>query len=382
MQVPYQSSSRPPTPTYGSQAEHSSSPVESSGFVGAYGTGVSASPVESGTFFGAYGAGFSSSPVDSASPMSATQRNMHEVEHEESKDSSPDEEIRKGRTNWTKKENERLISSWIKNSVDAIEGNGKRGDYYWKQVAEEYNKNSPANKIRSVAQCKGHWSKTTPLVSLFHACYIKTKNVYASGQSEEGLMEKTRAMYLTAAKVKRPFALEYWWRVVKEEPKWRNLYMEEDLGGRRHKLDASGAYTSSSAADSEGTDRVREPCPQGTKAAKEARKLKGKVKAKAKDIPDFVPFHISEESYELLREGHGRKAAALEKWAEATTAKAGADKEMAEAKKEMAKARKERTKVDIFNTYMELLKVDTSGFNDAQMQRHEKMVENLCNKLD
>lgn len=62
--------------------------------------------------------------------------------------------------------------------------------------------------------------------------------------------------------------------------------------------------------------------------------------------------------------------------------KAGADKEMAEAKKEMAKARKERTKVDIFNTYMELLKVDTLGFNDAQMQRHGKMVENLCNKLD
>lgn len=83
--------------------------------------------------------------------------------------------------------------------------------------------------------------------------------------------------------------------------------MEEDLGGKRHKLDASGAYTSSSTADSEGTDRVCEPCPQGTKAAKEARKLKGKVKAKAKDIPDFVPFHISEESSELLREGHGRK---------------------------------------------------------------------------
>ncbi|PNT75184.1 hypothetical protein BRADI_1g28447v3 [Brachypodium distachyon] len=228
------------------------------------------------------------------------------------------------------------------------------------QVAEEYNKNSPANEIRSVSQCKGHWSKTTPLVSLFHACYIKTKNVYASGQSKEGLMEKT----------------------LKEEAKWRNLYMEEDLGGKRHKLDASGAYTSSSAADSEGTDRVREPRPQGTKAAKEARKLKGKVKAKAKDISDFVPFHISEESSELLREGHGCKAAALEKWAEATTAKAGADKEMAEVEKEMAKARKERTKVDIFNTYMELLKVDTSGFNDAQMQRHEKMVENLCNKLD
>ncbi|PNT64587.1 hypothetical protein BRADI_4g30402v3 [Brachypodium distachyon] len=222
-------------------------------------------------------------------------------------------------------------------SFDGARGNGKRGDYYWKQVAEEYNKNSPANEIRSLAQCKGHWSKTTPLVSLFHACYIKTKNVYASGQSEEGLMEKTRAMYLNAAKGKRSFALEYWWRVVKEEPKWRNLYLEEDLGGKRHKLEASGAYTSSSAADSEGTDRVREPRPQGTKAANEARKLKRKVKAKAKDIPDFVPFHISEESSELLHEGHGRKAAALVKWVEATTAKAGANKEMAEAKKKWLK---------------------------------------------
>ncbi|KQK10980.1 hypothetical protein BRADI_2g57398v3 [Brachypodium distachyon] len=178
-------------------------------------------------------------------------------------------------------------------------------------------------------------------------------------------------MYLNVAKVKRPFALEYWWRVVREEPKWRNLYMEEDLGGRRHR---PSAYTSSSNQDSEDPNPVREPRPQGTKAAKEARKMKAKARAKGKDIPDFMPFHISDED--------GRKAAALEKWAEATTAKAAANKEMAEAKREMAKAKTEKTKVDKFNTYMELMKVDTSGFNDEQLQRHEKMVESLCKQLD
>ncbi|KQK18020.1 hypothetical protein BRADI_1g38070v3 [Brachypodium distachyon] len=185
--------------------------------------------------------------------MSAAQNTHHEVENEESKDSNPDEEQRRGRTNWTKKENERLINSWIKNSV-SIEGNGKKSDRYCKQVVEEYNKNSPSNERRTSAQCKNHWSKTTPLVCLFHACYIKTKNVYAS------------------AKVKRPFALEYWWRVVKEEPKWCNLYIEENLGGKRHKLDATGAYTSSSTQDSEDPNPVREPRPQDLKEQKLQRR--------------------------------------------------------------------------------------------------------------
>lgn len=164
---------------------------------------------------------------------------------EECSDTSPNEErSRRGRNNWRKEENLRLISAWLNNN-DSVDGNAKKGDYYWKQVAAEYNKSSPAKQRRSAAQCKGHWNKTTPFISLFNASWLKAKNMYASGRSDDGLTEAAREFYINAAKKSRPFAFEYWWKETKDQPKWCALYMEVDTNSKRQKLDALGAYTSS-----------------------------------------------------------------------------------------------------------------------------------------
>ena len=37
----------------------------------------------------------------------------------------------------------RLISAWLSNSVDPTDGNDKKGEYYWKDVADEFNNNRP-----------------------------------------------------------------------------------------------------------------------------------------------------------------------------------------------------------------------------------------------
>ncbi|KQK19683.1 hypothetical protein BRADI_1g49784v3 [Brachypodium distachyon] len=58
---------------------------------------------------------------------------------------------------WTEADNLRLISARLHNSVDPIDGNRKKGEFYWKKVTKEYNENNPVDRRRKPIHCKDHW---------------------------------------------------------------------------------------------------------------------------------------------------------------------------------------------------------------------------------
>jgi hypothetical protein len=68
---------------------------------------------------------------------------------------------------WTEEDNLQLISAWLNNSNNPIDGNSKNGSHYWKQVADEYNMYAPKGKKRTATQCKNHWNVTSAVVSKF-----------------------------------------------------------------------------------------------------------------------------------------------------------------------------------------------------------------------
>ena len=94
---------------------------------------------------------------------------------------------------WSEKDNLRLLSAWINNSNDPIDGNSKAGAHYWKEVAAEYNKHAPKDRKRTATQCKNHYNTTNALVTRFHGCWTEISNTYESDQSDEQLMEKVHA---------------------------------------------------------------------------------------------------------------------------------------------------------------------------------------------
>nr|TKW16029.1 hypothetical protein SEVIR_5G273000v2 [Setaria viridis] len=100
----------------------------------------------------------SSHRSESSSPCPTRQHEKEPVSIEESSNSS--EEVPKRRThiNYTEEENLQLLSSWIHHSTDPINGTDRKGEYYWKDVAQEFNSNAPTNAHqRSVKQLKSHW---------------------------------------------------------------------------------------------------------------------------------------------------------------------------------------------------------------------------------
>jgi hypothetical protein len=154
----------------------------------------------------------SSHGSESSTPCPARHQAKQSVEIEELSDSSEEEVGRAQRINWSEEENLRLIFAWLNNSVDSIQGNGKKLEHYWKDVAHEFNENRPTNAHkRTVKQLKTHWGNVKRDVAKFCGVYSNVRLTYTSGHSNDMIMEKAHAWYKSQSSEK-PFTLEYMWR--------------------------------------------------------------------------------------------------------------------------------------------------------------------------
>ena len=321
--------------------------------------GGPSSPIGSVAMFGVGGSRGEGSTSPITSPMLPIEHtNKDAVRGEEWSDVGSDEEKKGGRMYWSEEDNLRLISSWINNSNDPIDGNSKSGPRYWKQVADEYNMHAPKGKKRTPTQCKNHWNTTSALISKFHGCWVDISNTYVSGRSDQQLMEMVHEEYKRVKQTDKPFPFEYWWRVVNNEPKWLNRDVAAVIRNKRYKVSESGAYTSSSNQDTEVAEETEHRQPPGQKQAKEQRKGKGKL----------GNGRLSDENVEQFNNLQARKQEAIENMAAAA-------REHAEAIAIMAATDKEKLKMEKIKQYKELLMIDTSSFNEAQKKRHENMLD-------
>ena len=309
------------------------------------------------------GAAANTSSHGSASPCHTRHNEKEVVEVEEASDSS--EEGRRGtRINWTEDDNIRLMSSWLNNSVDPIKGNDKKSEQYWKAVAREFNSNMPSNgNKRNPKQCRTHWDNVKRDVTKFCGFYSKARTTFTSGYSDDMIMEKAREWYKKHNNQK-PFTLEYMWKDLKDQPKWRRV-LEESSHNKRNKISESGAYTSLSNQEIEEKTERKEKCLERQKAAKQRKKGKGAPSTLGdKPSQNMVLFH----------EAITTKAAALLKAAEATLIGA-------EAKKEKATAKKEKARAEKYQMYLKLMEKDTSTFSEAKLKRHENVLDQLAREL-
>jgi hypothetical protein len=154
--------------------------------------------------------------------------------------------------NWTEEEDLKLVSAWLHNSIDSVNGNGQKGLEFWKKIVAEFNSHVSVDRRRTVAQCKTHYTKKNRLIVHFNGVWIRMKRAHGSGESDDQIMDKACALYKREANEK-PFTFDYWWKAVKDEPKWAKRPENQEVRStsKRVKQNESGAYTSSSNQESE-----------------------------------------------------------------------------------------------------------------------------------
>lgn len=267
-------------------------------------------------------------------------------------------EEEKQRLYYTKDEDVRLVSAWLNNSVNPIEGNAKKREYYWKEVADAYNSTTESDRKRDIKNLKNHWYKTTPKVTSFNGCYNQISDTYASGCCDKQLLQQALDLY--HSRHGHQFMYVHWWEAVRDSQKWKiHVYTEGD-GTKR-----------SPAAPTEKTPR-----PTGCKAAKKARGKDKEAPAEINGMKEQIGAFLQAQA-----ETKVQTEEMMELQSRLSAQKLEANRLAYESAKErtIAKLAEERTK--LFDKFTEMLNADTSRMEPWAKEMHMRAVTRLGDQL-
>ncbi|XP_066160044.1 uncharacterized protein [Oryza sativa Japonica Group] len=268
----------------------------------------------------------------------------------------------KARMYYTRDEDLRLVSAWLENSTDPIEGNARKGDTYWRQVADTYNATTEDDRKRDPKHLKGHWHKHTRKVSAFNGIYVQLRDNYQSGRSEEMLMDQ--AMELYQSREGHPFTLGYWWKAVRDSPKWNAHICLLGHGPRKIRAE----FDVNAPPVEEQPAQVR---PAGIKRAKKGRQSDYSAEL-AELIKHLCKAHASQQEETASMKDFQQKLSGEK--VEAATLNLQAAKE-----KTKAKLIDQQTKM--LDKFTQMISVDTSSMEPWAREAHIKACTLMSDQL-
>lgn len=126
------------------------------------------------------------------------------------------------RLSYTPEEHVRLANAWLECSIDPIDGNGKKGEKFWDDIAALYNSTTPSHRKRDHNQLKQEWQRTKKRLGAFHGEWTAVNGVYHSGVNNVDL--ETMALEKYEANYGHPFQHLTMWVKLKEDGKWLACY--------------------------------------------------------------------------------------------------------------------------------------------------------------
>ncbi|XP_066350812.1 glutathione S-transferase T2-like [Miscanthus floridulus] len=246
---------------------------------------------------------------------------------------------------WSHEEEERLASAWLNASKDPIHGNDKRGDTFWKEVTDVFNKKGNGKRRREINQLKVHWSRLKSSTSDFNDYWTKVTQIHTSGYSDDMLEKEAQKMY--ANRFGKPFPLVHWWKILKEEPKWCAQFQTE-----RDKTKI--------------VDILEE---HSRPIGREAAKAEPNGKCKKENVIEGIVI-LGDNIEKIIKVQQDRKVE-REKVMEAQIQISNAN----------LKATKEQKEAKMFEVYNSLLNQDTSHMSEDQKASRDKALRKLEEKL-
>ncbi|XP_015690403.2 glutathione S-transferase T3-like [Oryza brachyantha] len=329
-------------------------------------------------FVGAH-AQFAPVNCNDSSPLlaeTATPPRRHVNQNPISVDSDDDTDVvrTKSKLNWLQVEDVRLVSAWLNNSMDPINGNDKKAEKYWGDVAKEYNKTTEQKRWRNSKQAKERWHKINAWLDLFQGCWLKAKRTYTSGYSDQMWIDIAQKFYAEENPKLGHFVLTEVWKICRDQPKW---IAYNDALKRFRKRKASDNREPREEA-SANTDFEEPPRPIGQKAAKKAaQESKGKSKVTT-DIDDIEKLEQVQADIQTRRikmmEMQDKLSARQVKSSKLSQVAARENRLAAKDNKEAKMHEKE---CKMFDTYSRLLTQDTTSMTAEIIAEHAAAIRCL-----
>ncbi|XP_017226048.1 glutathione S-transferase T3-like [Daucus carota subsp. sativus] len=164
--------------------------------------------------------------------------------------------------NFTKQEDEMLISAWQNVSLDPVTGADQTTGTYWQRVHNYFMKHKEFESNRNVSSLTHRWSMIQLGVNKFHGFYNQFDG--RSGYSELDKIDGAKKMYKEVYKTS--FSLEHCWNLLRHLPKWNTEFATKKSKARKE------SPTSPSSPECVMLEKSELERPIGRKAAKELQK--------------------------------------------------------------------------------------------------------------
>ncbi|KAM0829419.1 hypothetical protein ACQ4PT_066889 [Festuca glaucescens] len=244
-------------------------------------------------------------------------------------------------------ENYHFVGAWLECSVDPIQGNGKKSEKFWDDIAALYNSTTPSNRKRDRNQLKQEWQRTKKRLCAFHGQWIAVNGVYHSGFSTVDLA--TMALEKYESNYGHSFQHLTMWVKLRDDGKWLACYQK--MIGRSP---SEGNNLTSNVINLESEKRPE----AGRDKAKTERAGKGKAR---------------EVSHEL-----GEK---LDKFIEVNNQSMEERQKVMETQVFLSNRQLETAKITnktkMLEVYQNLLLADTSRLDDAAKAGRDKALKSM-----
>ncbi|CAL5439351.1 unnamed protein product [Camellia sinensis] len=128
--------------------------------------------------------------------------------------------------NFSKEEDNLLISAWLNTSLDAVHGNEQKSKTFWRRVGEYFHEHKTFISERTDNSLMNRWSIIQLGTNKFCGYFAQIESMRESGVNEQDKIGKAKLMYQEVHNTSFPF--EHCWNVLRHQPKWFETYQKKN----------------------------------------------------------------------------------------------------------------------------------------------------------
>ncbi|TVU01688.1 hypothetical protein EJB05_52845 [Eragrostis curvula] len=217
--------------------------------------------------------------------------------------------------NFSEKEDEMLVLTWLNVSMDAVQGNEGPRSSYWTRMYDYFHSNRNFNSERSQNSLGHRWFVIQENVQKFSRCLSKIEAQDQGDLSIQDKIMKACALFKSKDKDNRSFRFLHWWNLLRTEQKWIDR-SSQGTSHKRQKTDPSSSSDTSTPGTPDDSEAATPDCEltrKGTGRAVEKEKVRlGGDLVCMEAINNLCARNKEDVEKELKKDERSKQANALE----------------------------------------------------------------------